>query len=159
MKEAMVSKVADGAVDLLATDHCAFSKQDKDAPVTSVREVPNGLAGIGALPHLAAKLFVGRTAEPVLEMARHLSANPARLLGVFPKKGSIRVGSDADLVIGRIGDEDHEIRSSLADVHETYPGITSRLETQHVFLRGREVVRNGRLINSDERTGKPLWPV
>jgi dihydropyrimidinase len=158
MRKALVTMAARGAVDLFATDHCAFTRADKDACRASVREVPNGIAGIGALPHLVYSLFAGTGIDPMLEMTRRLSANPARLLGVYPRKGAIQPWADADLVICRLTASERPLRSSLAEVHESYPAMKSQLQFEHVFLRGQEVVRDGRLLNPDERRGRTLWP-
>jgi dihydropyrimidinase len=158
MRNVLAAMARGGAVDLCATDHCAFTRADKDRYRTSVREVPGGVAGLGALPHLVYRLFAEPGHDPMLELARRLSANPARLLGVYPRKGAIQPGSDADLVICRITSSERPLRSSASDVYETYPEMISPLYIAHVFLRGREVVRNGQLLNPDERRGGSLWP-
>ena len=158
MREELVSMAAKGAVDLFATDHCAFTREDKDVCHASLREVPNGIAGIGALPHLVYKLFAQTDHDPMLELTRRLSANPARLLGVYPRKGVIQPWADADLAICRISSSERPVRSSLSDVHETYPDMKSHLQFEHVFLRGQEVARDGQLLNPDDRRGRTLWP-
>jgi dihydropyrimidinase len=159
MRKAMNEASSAGSVDLVASDHCAFSRHDKDCHRTSMRDVPNGIAGIGALPHLVFKLFADRSKEPMLEMAKLLSANPAKLLGVYARKGVIQPGADADLVVMRVGQAEHTVRSSLSNVYETYEGMTSRLEIEHVMLHGEKIARNGCLVNPEERSGRPLWPV
>jgi dihydropyrimidinase len=159
MRMAMEAAACHGGVDLFATDHCAFSRSDKDGHRTSVREVPNGIAGIGALPHLAFRLLAAHCSEPMLEMAKRLSTNPAKLLGAYPRKGALQPGADADLVVMRVGQTEHPVRSSLSDVHETYAGMTSGLEIEHVLLRGAKTVLNGCVLKPEERSGRPLWPV
>jgi dihydropyrimidinase len=158
MRKALVTMAAQGAVDLFATDHCAFTRKDKDECHVSVREVPSGIAGIGALPHLVYRLFAQTDHEPMLELTRRLSANPARLLGVYPRKGVIQPWADADLAICRITASDRPLRSSLSDVHETYPEMKSHLHVEHVFLRGQEVALDGQLLNPENRRGRTLWP-
>lgn len=159
MRSALEHMVARGSVDLLATDHCAFNREDKDRRRMSIREVPNGLAGIGALPHLLHALCRRHGLDTMPELARRLSAHPARLLGAYPRKGTIRPGSDADLCICRESAVERPLQSSLADVYETYPGMTSGLLIERVYLRGTEVTRDGHLLHPDERKGEPLWPV
>lgn len=158
MRADMAALAIQGAIDLFATDHCAFLRSDKDGHPESMREVPQGLAGIGALPHLVFALFAESGHDPMLEVARRVSANPARLLGVYPRKGVIQPGADADLAICRISATAQPVRSSLADVHETFPGMSSRLRFEHVFLRGQEVAGQGTLRNPGERRGRTLWP-
>ncbi len=158
MRAGMATLAVQGAIDLFATDHCAFRRSDKDGHSASIREVPHGIAGIGALPHLVFALFAESGHDPMLEVARRVSANPARLLGAYPRKGVIQPGADADLAICRLSAAAQPVRSSLADVHETFPGVSSRLRFEHVFLRGQEVVRQGTLLNPGQRRGRTLWP-
>jgi hypothetical protein len=51
------------------------------------------------------------------------------------------------------------VQSSFAEVHETYPGVTSGMFVEHVFLRGVHVVREGHLVDADHPEGKSLWPI
>lgn len=88
-----------GDLDLLASDHCPFSRTDKDAHREDFRRVPNGLPGVGALLQLAWEVLVVRNDRPPTEVVERVSAAPARLLGLADRKGTIQVGADADLVI------------------------------------------------------------
>ena len=153
----LVRKAEEECFDLYATDHCAFRLSDKDAPFTDVRTVPNGLSGIGSLSHLIFKLFEKDVPYSLRQMCLHLAENPARLLGQFPRKGSIRRGADADLVVLNPAGTPKPLRSSLMDVCETYEGMTSTLECAHVLLAGKEVVRNGELMDAKSRTGRWLY--
>ena len=152
----LVREAEEECFDLYATDHCAFRLSDKDAPFTDVRTVPNGLSGIGSLSHLIFKLFEKDVTYSLHQMCRHLAENPARLLGQFPRKGSIRPGADADLVVLNPAGTPKPLRSSLMDVCETYEGMTSTLECAHVLLAGKEVVRNGELVDAGSKTGRWL---
>jgi dihydropyrimidinase len=152
----LVRKAEEGCFDLYATDHCAFRLSDKDAPFTDVRTVPNGLGGIGSLSHLIFKLFEKDVTYSVHQMCLHLAENPARLLGQFPRKGSIRLGADADLVVLNPAGTPKLLRSSLMDVCETYEGMTSSLEFAHVLLAGKEVVQHGKLVDAKSKTGRWL---
>ncbi len=148
-----------GAFDFLATDHCAFLRQDKDAwDHRDVRTAANGLGGLGALPHLAWKLWEDDPDRAALELARRLSRNPARCAGLEDRKGAIRPGWDADLVVLDPEGPERPLVSSLSDVHETYPGFTSRLAFRHVLLRGEPVVADGRLLHPESPAGILLQP-
>jgi dihydropyrimidinase len=148
----MEAAASSAAFDLFATDHCAFSTTDKDADRGEFRLVPKGLAGLGALVPLVFELLVRHHALPLSELVRRLAANPARLLGVYPRKGTIAPGSDADLVVLDRNGPARAVVSSLADCHETYPGRTTTLAFRHVLAHGREIVRDGGLVAA-ERTG------
>ena len=143
---------ATGAFDLFATDHCAFTRADKDRHRDDVRNVPKGLAGIGALVPLIFELLVKRHGLPLAELATRLAANPARLLGLHPRKGTVAVGSDADLVILDPDGPERPVISSLTDCYESYPDRTTTLDVRHVLLRGRPVVRDNAL-SPDARPG------
>ena len=151
-----------GAFDLLATDHCAFSRADKDArdgpESRDVRTVAGGVGGVGALAHLAWKLWENdpdpdRAAR---ELALRLSANPAARLGLSERKGALRPGLDADVVVLDPNGDERPVVSSLADAPETYPGFTSRLVFRHVLLRGEAVVEEGRIAGNDSAPGRAL---
>jgi dihydropyrimidinase len=124
-----------------------------------IRSVPQGLAGIGALPHLIRALYASRLPGRFVDFAQKLSTHPARLLGVYPRKGVIALGADADLAVVSLDGPPRPVRSSLADVHETYPGVTSHLSVDHVLLRGEHVVREGGLVDADHPKGMSLWPI
>jgi dihydropyrimidinase len=147
---------AAGSFDLFATDHCAFTRADKDAHRDDIRMVPGGLAGIGALVPTVFELTVKRHHRLLGELALRLAANPARLLGAYPKKGAIAVGSDADLVVVDPHGPPRSITSTLADAYETYPGRTSTLTVHRVLVRGRAVVEAGELAEPGRPGGRAL---
>ncbi|OYV92165.1 MAG: hypothetical protein B7Z68_10435 [Acidobacteria bacterium 21-70-11] len=147
---------AAGAFDLFATDHCAFTKADKDAGRGDVRAVPSGLAGIGALVPMLFELLVVRHHLGLGELATRLAANPAKLLGVYPRKGAIAAGSDADLVVVDSAGPQRPVVSTVADAYETYPGRTTSWDVRHVLLRGEAVVTDGALVEPARPTGQVL---
>jgi dihydropyrimidinase len=144
-----------GGADCLATDHCAFTRGDKDDWKDDIRQVAGGIAGIGALPHLAFKLFKGEEAG-LPAISRMLAAHPARFLGLYPRKGAIQTGADADLAVISLAGPEQPIRSSLADCHESYPGMTSRVQIKQVFLHGRLAAGEGRIFDPEKPAGRCL---
>jgi dihydropyrimidinase len=142
-----------GVFDLYATDHCAFTKADKDRHRGDFRNVPKGLPGLGALVTLVHELLVKRHGLPLSELATRLAANPAKLLGLFPRKGTIAIGSDADLVVLDPAGPERPVVSSLADCHETYPGRTTTLDIRHVLVRGQPVVSDNTLLTAGQPGG------
>lgn len=146
-----------GVFDILATDHCAFCRADKDDwDGRDIRTVANGLGGLGALAHLAWKLWEDDPDRAAQELALRLALNPAARLGMSQRKGALRVGLDADLVILDPMGPKQPIRSSFADTYETYPGFTSTLAFRQVFLRGESVVEKGQLTHADRPRGLAL---
>ena len=145
-----------GAIDLFATDHCAFKKADKDHWRTDLRAVPNGIAGIGALPHLVYALFRSGSNDAMIELAKRIATNPAKAFGIYPRKGTIKIGSDADLSVVDVHGRARAIRSSLAGCYEPYPDITSTLDFKYVLVRGEIVAANNELIPGNAPKGACL---
>lgn len=88
----------EGHLQVLATDHCPFTRADKDLWQGAITRLPMGLPGIETLGPLA--LWGGGAGELPFDTAiRALTANPARLFGLWPRKGSLQPGADADLVL------------------------------------------------------------
>jgi dihydropyrimidinase len=152
----MEAAAAEGIFDLLATDHCAFARDDKDRYREDFRNVPKGVAGIGALVPLTFELLVKQHGLALSELVRRLAANPARLLGAYPRKGTVAVGSDADLVILDPQGPERPLVSSLSDCYETYPGRTTTLDIRRVFVGGREVVRDNVVLTAGRPGGRCL---
>lgn len=145
-RQELVSLVREGALDVLATDHCAFFRRDKDAIGCDFRSVPGGIPGLGALVPLAFELVAREEAPDLSALVRMLSTNPARLAGLYPRKGAICEGADADLAVLELQGPPRPLRSTLADAHDPWAGRTTPLRFRHVFVRGAEVVRDGKLV-------------
>ncbi|MQT14252.1 dihydropyrimidinase [Segnochrobactrum spirostomi] len=88
-----------GSLQVVATDHCAFTTEQKRMGLTDFTKIPNGTGGLeDRMPVLwTAGVNTGRLTRE--EFVAATSANIARILNVYPKKGAIAPGSDADIVI------------------------------------------------------------
>lgn len=146
--------VKNGQLDIFATDHCPYTKSDKDDWRQDIRQAGNGLAGLGALPHLFFKLFEPINDENILKLSHHLSLNAAKAINLYPHKGTIQVGTDADLLIINPNGKNQPIRSTLADCYDPYSDLTTNLEIKKVFLRGTLVAENGKLVQ--QKSGRQL---
>lgn len=139
-----------GAFDVFATDHCPFCRGDKDDwDRRDVRSVANGLPGLGALLPLFWRLFEEDPDRAALELARRAAENPARVAGLWPRKGSLAPGSDADVAVVDPSGPEREVRSSLGEVWEPYPGFRTRVQASLVFRRGDLIVAEGQLVEAD----------
>ena len=151
--------VRNGGADILATDHCPFCAQDKDGwNHQDYRNVPNGLPGLGALPHLAWKLWADDPDRAALGLAAQCSLNPALRAGIADRKGALKPGLDADLVVLDPRGPERPLHSTQANVNEAFPGFTSPLAFRHVLLRGEPRVLDGGLIQPQTPTGRCLQP-
>lgn len=88
-----------GSLQVVATDHCAFTTAQKRLGLDDFRRIPNGTGGLeDRLPVLwTAGVTTGRLTKE--EFVAVTSANIARILNIYPRKGAVAVGSDADLVV------------------------------------------------------------
>ncbi len=85
-------------LDLVATDHCPFTREQKRWR-GDFRDLPYGLPGVETLLPLVHSEGVGSGRLALNDIPRLLSEGPARTFGLYPRKGAIAVGADADLVI------------------------------------------------------------
>ena len=149
--------IRQGAADIIATDHCPFCARDKDSwNGQDLRDVPNGLPGLGSLPHVTWKIWEDDPDRAALGLATQVSLNPARRAGLGDRKGALRPGMDADVVILDPNGPQRPLRSTAADALEAFPGFASSLAFRHVLLRGEPRVQNGRLLQAQNPTGRPL---
>ena len=138
-----------GEVDTIGTDHCSF---DFDGVKTLGRDdfskIPNGIPGVEHRPALLYTYGVAAGKLTAHQMMRLLSEQPAKLFGMFPQKGAIAVGSDADLVIwdpdcpGRI-----TAAGQVQNVDYTpYEGMETAGRADTVLLLGEVVAEKGSLV-------------
>ena len=99
-QEALWSALADGTVDVLSTDHCPFNtKGQKDVGINDFTKIPNGAGGIENRLALLYTYGVLTKKISLQQFAGLTSTNAAHIFGIYPQKGAIEVGSEADLVI------------------------------------------------------------
>ena len=99
IKRASWAGLQSGSLQVVATDHCAFTTEQKRIGRTDFTKIPNGTGGLeDRLPVLwTAGVNTGRLTKE--EFVAVTSTNCARILNIYPKKGTVAVGSDADLVV------------------------------------------------------------
>jgi allantoinase len=97
-REALWDGIRDGTISIVTTDHAPFSKREKDAVSGDMLAAPPGSPGIEfLLPSMLDAAARGRL--PLEDAVNLVTKNGAQRFGVYPTKGTIRVGSDADLVV------------------------------------------------------------
>jgi len=143
--EALWAGLADGDIQFVGTDHCSFNLHGQKDQAEDFASIPNGAPGVElrlallytygvAAGRISAERFVAVTAE-----------NAARYFGLYPRKGTLLPGSDADVVV-------YDPRPSWivghGDLHDNvdhtpYEGRQIQGRVRDVFLRGCHVVRDG----------------
>ncbi len=88
-----------GEIQTISTDHCSFTLAQKDMGREDFTKIPGGLPGVETRGELIYTAGVAGKKLTLAQMARLLSENPARLYGLFPRKGILRPGSNADIVV------------------------------------------------------------
>jgi dihydroorotase len=90
--------INDGVIDVVASDHAPCKKVDKEIGWSNIWKASAGGPGVETLlPLMIDQVNKGRL--NLSDLVRLLCSNPARIFGFYPQKGSIQVGSDADLVM------------------------------------------------------------
>jgi dihydropyrimidinase len=155
-REALLSALSASDVDVVATDHCPFRREQKTRPGASVFDLPNGLPGIETrLPILHTIGVVDHRITPE-ELVGVTATRPARIMGLSPRKGEIAPGADADLVLF---DPEARWTCTASALHmrtdfSPYEGFELRGRVRRVLLRGRTVVEDGRTLV--DRSGRWL---
>src|SRR5260221_8552145 len=88
-----------GLIDTVGTDHCPFDTEQKLLGKDAFTNIPNGIPGIEDRINLLYTYGVKRGRLEIERFVDAASTRPAKLFGLFPRKGTIAIGSDADLVI------------------------------------------------------------
>jgi len=136
-----------GWIDTVATDHAPFSKEDKEAGLDDMLDAPNGIPGLEPfLPLLLNGVNEGWLS--LERLAAVTSENPAKIFGLFPKKGALRVGSDADLVIVDL-DKDVTIRNEdqiTACGWTPYDGFKVKGAPILSVVRGKVIMEDGVVV-------------
>lgn len=88
-----------GSLQVVATDHCAFTTKQKEVGLHDFSKIPNGTGGLEDRMPVLWTHGVGTGRLTMNEFVAVTSTNIARILNIYPKKGAIVVGADADLVI------------------------------------------------------------
>jgi dihydropyrimidinase len=144
--EALWERLADGTVDVLGSDHCPFTRAAKGTDLWAARAgIPAGSAMI--LPVLLTEGVHrrGLSLERVVELT---STNAARLFGLYPRKGALEIGADADLVLV---DLDREVKVELRGLHTVadfspWEGYLARGWPDLVIKGGEVVAEKGEIV-------------
>ncbi|UCE11467.1 MAG: dihydropyrimidinase [Candidatus Thorarchaeota archaeon] len=88
-----------GEVQIVATDTCTFNTEQKAAWNGDFTKIPFGMPGVETMVPLMHTEGVGKHGLSLSQLVALVSTNPAKLFGMYPEKGALEVGSDADIVV------------------------------------------------------------
>lgn len=132
-------------VETVGSDHCCYDRSQKEAELCDVRLMPNGMPGVETRLAVVFTELVEQRGLPIERFVALTSANPARLNGIFPQKGVIAPGSDADIILV---DPTERRTVSAAELHMTtdyspYEGRALTGWASTVIVGGRVLVDGG----------------
>lgn len=147
--ECLWDALSNSQIDTIGTDHCSFNfKGQKERGRNDFSMIPNGIPGVEHRPELMYTYGVVEEKITLEQMCAVLSTNAAKLFGMYPKKGIIQKGSDADIVVW---DPNYQgiitAKDQIQNVDYTpYEGLKVKGKAEYVFLRGNLVVEKGKII-------------
>jgi dihydropyrimidinase len=149
-QRALWEGLAQGHLSVLSTDHCPLTREQKLAARDRFDRVPSGLPGVETSLPLMYSRGVDEGRLNPHQLVAAMSTNPAKIFGLYPQKGCLQEGSDADLVIF---DPEKEFNISASSLHmhtdfSPYEGLSGRGAVDMTLLRGNIIVRKGRYCGS-----------
>ena len=146
--EALWERVLAGRVNLIASDHSPCPTADKQRGEQDIWAAWGGITGVQTMLPLLLHEGVYRRGMSLSLLTRLTAANPARVFGLYPRKGTLGIGADADLAIV---DPDAEWTIRAGELfaqhkHTPYDGRQVRGRVQTTIVRGRVVYDAGQVI-------------
>lgn len=142
--QALVAALKDGTIDIVVTDHAPHLPDEKELGRDDIWKAPSGVPGLETLlPVMLAQSLDGGFA--LTRLVEALATAPAKLFGLFPRKGLVAPGFDADLIVvdasvrRRIEPAAMRTRANATPFH----GVEGAGSIDLVLLRGRRIVENG----------------
>ena len=140
--------LADGTICCVGSDHCSFNFHgQKELGREDFSCIPNGAPGVENRLGLLYTFGVEAQRLSLRQFVQATSAGAAKLFGLYPRKGLLGIGSDADIVVW-----DPAQRSTIHAETQTqnvdynaYEGFAQAGAVRHIFLRGNHEVKDGRL--------------
>lgn len=156
--------IADGEIQTISTDHCAFTLAQKELGRHDFRKLPGGMPGAETRGEVIFSEGVMKKRITKEKMCEVLSKNPAKLYGLYPRKGVIAEGADADLVVidpareKKITRETQVSRSDYAPLE----GMMIQGVIEDVYLRGVLAAQEGKVLEKSRGMflrRKPFMPL
>jgi len=145
-QELLWAGIRDGSIATVGSDHCSFNfAGQKELGRDDFSKIPNGGPGVENRFGLLYSNGVAAAKIDIHQFVAVTSTNAAKLFGLYPRKGVIAVGSDADIVVWDPA-VNSVISASTQKQHvdyNLYEGFQQVGKARHVFLRGRQIVKDG----------------
>jgi dihydropyrimidinase len=151
-QEALWRALSNGDLQVVSTDHCPFNfVGQKDLGRDDFSLIPGGMPGIETRVPLVYHFGVNQGRFSINRFVELVATDPARLLGLAPRKGTIAVGADADLVIF---DPHKEVTLRRENLHmnvdySPYESVTVRGYPVRTISRGKTIVLDGEFVGRE----------
>lgn len=145
--KALQGALSAGVLQLVGTDHCTFNSTQKALGIDDFRKIPNGVNGLEERMHLVWDTMVESGHISVTDYVRIMSTECAKIFNIYPRKGALLPGSDADIIIFNpnssftISAQSHHSRSDT----NVYEGVKGKGKVEVTIAGGRIVWENGQL--------------
>lgn len=143
--EALWEGIKEGDISVVSSDHCSYNTKQKELGKGCFKDVTPGIPGTETLLPIMYQFGVNKGRISLNKLIELLCYNPAKIFGMYPNKGNIVIGADADIVIF-----DPEKRVTLcketihmATDYTPFDGIEVKGYPEKVISRGKVIVSNG----------------
>ena len=142
-RKALWEAVNNGIIDMIASDHAPHTKQEKELPVW---EAPAGLCGTETLVPLMLN-EVNKGSLSLNDFVRLASETPAKIWGIYPRKGNLLSGADADFTVVDMNKKEKINKNKLHSKNKTspYDGMEIQGKPTAAIVRGKFIIRDGEL--------------
>lgn len=147
-QEVLWQALREGRIQTIATDHCSFTQEQKDAGAEDFSKTPCGMPGAEERPALIWQFGVKEKRITPEQMCLYLAENPARLYRLYPWKGALVPGADADIVVWDPHTEWTLTAESQQSACDYCPmeGTKIHGRAEQVYLRGTLAAENGKIL-------------
>ncbi|CAM8975581.1 unnamed protein product [Rhodiola kirilowii] len=145
--KALQAALSRGVLQLVGTDHCPYSMAQRRAGKDDFRKLPSGVNGIEERMHVLWDIMVNSGQIGVMDYVRMTSTECAKIFNIYPRKGAIMPGSDADVIILNPDAEFHisaKTHHSKSDVN-IFEGMNGKGKVEVTIARGKVVWENDKL--------------
>ncbi len=146
--EAVWQGLADGTLDFVCSDHCGYTIASKEAGWTDIFDAPQGLSVIQHMLPIVYDAAVNQRGWTWPNIISRTATMPAQLFALAPRKGSLTVGADADIVLYDPRGETTVTRDGLLTNQQwsAFEGRTFRGRVVRTLVRGQDVYRDGEIV-------------
>lgn len=153
--------VNDGSVDFIGSDHAPYTYEEKQKGVENIFSCPAGIPCIEMrIPLMLDAVHQGKLT--LAKMVELVSTNPAKIFGLYPRKGAIQIGADADMILVdpketyTVKTEDMYTKSRKSAM--VFEGLELTGRVKATIVRGRVVMENGVVDEANKGYGQYILP-